>query len=136
MSSSCLFGGVYCGCYHQALFKFNFNVRGLVQTWDQDVRDSSAVPRGLINCLPQTVVARLGGSGLLSWGTSLYLEAHIPNLWAVSASRSASKEPVAVAASNCSCVVSFEYVMKVATPPMPASAPMLFCTTFASDWRK
>ena len=57
----------------------------------------------------------------------------MPNLWAVSASRSASREPVAVAASNCSCVVSFEYVMNVATPPMPASAAMLFCGNRAND---
>lgn len=51
----------------------------------------------------------------------------MPNLWAVSASKSASNEPVAVAASNCSWVVSFEYVMNVPTPPMPAKTVMLFC---------
>ena len=60
------------------------------------------IPRGLINCLPQTVVASDGGSGLLSLGSSLYLAAQSPNLWAVSASSKLSSEPTLVAESNCS----------------------------------
>ena len=57
-------------------------------------------PIGLTKCRPQTEVARTGGSGLLSRGTSRYFEHHIPNLCAVSASRRLRRDPTAVAASN------------------------------------